>query len=212
MSRFQFVDDHRNTAPVKWLCQILEVSRSGFYRWLAAAPARAERARADDELATRIRAIHADFDGTYGAPRITAELRDAGIEVNHKRVERVMRENRIVGVHLRKPVRTTVPAPSATPVPDLIRRDFTASAPNTKYVGDITYLPIGDGQFLYLATILDLNSKRLAGWSTASHMRTELVTDALQAAATARGATGLDGAIFHSDNGAQYVSQNFGDV
>ncbi|MBS9376414.1 hypothetical protein GON09_005435 [Rhodococcus sp. B50] len=123
---------------MKWLCQILEVFRSGFYRWLAAAPARAERARADDELATRIRAIHADFDGTYGAPRITAELRDVGIEVNHKRVERVMRENGIVGVHLRKPVRTTVPAPSATPVPDLIRRDFTAKAPNTKYVGDIT--------------------------------------------------------------------------
>lgn len=181
MSRFLFVDDHRDTAPVKWLCQILEVSRSGYYRWLAAAPARAERARADQELVERIREIHDDFDGTYGAPRITAELREAGIEVNHKRVERVMRENGIVGVHLRKTVRTTVPEPSATPVPDLIRRDFTASAPNTKYVGDITYLPIGDGDFLYLATVLDLNSKRLAGWSIAPHMRTELVTDALRA-------------------------------
>ncbi|KSZ55928.1 integrase [Rhodococcus pyridinivorans KG-16] len=212
MSRFQFVDDYRNTAPVKWLCQILEVSRSGFYRWLAAAPARAERARTDEELAMRIRGIHDEFDGTYGAPRITAELRDAGIEVNHKRVERVMRANGIVGVHLRKTVRTTVPEPSATPVPDLIRRDFTASAPNTKYVGDITYLPIGDGDFLYLATVLDLNSKRLTGWSIAPHMRTELVTDALRAAAAARGAAGLDGAIFHSDNGAQYVSQDFAAV
>ncbi|MGW5152485.1 IS3 family transposase [Rhodococcus koreensis] len=212
VSRFLFVDDHRDTAPVKWLCQILEVSRSGFYRWRAAAPARAERARADQELVERIREIHDDFDGTYGAPRITAELRDAGIEVNHKRVERVMRENGIVGVHLRKTVRTTVPEPSATPVPDLIRRDFTASAPNTRYVGDITYLPVGDGQFLYLATVLDLNSKRLAGWSIAPHMRTELVTDALRAAAAARGAAGLGGAIFHSDNGAQYVSQDFADV
>ena len=155
-SHFQFVDDHCDTFPVKWLCQLLEVSRSGFYRWRVAAPARAARASADEELAERIRAIHDDSDGTYGAPRVTAELRDAGIEVNHKRVERVMRVNGIVGVHLRKPVRTTVPDPYAAPVPDLIRRDFTASAPNTKYVGDITYLPVGDGEFLYLATVLDL--------------------------------------------------------
>jgi transposase InsO family protein len=212
VSRFQFVDDHRNTFPVKWLCQILEVSRSGFYRWRTSAPARAERARADQKLAEQIRVIHADSDDTYGSPRITAELRDAGIEVNHKRVERVMRENGIVGVHLRKPVRTTVPDPDAAAVPDLIQRDFTASTPNTRYVGDITYLPISDGKFLYLATVLDLHSKRLAGWSIADHMRTELVTDALRAAAAARGATGLDDAIFHSDNGAQYVSKEFAEV
>ncbi|KAF0957255.1 hypothetical protein MLGJGCBP_00144 [Rhodococcus sp. T7] len=136
-SHFQFVDDHCDTFSVKWLCQILEVSRSGFYRWRASGPARAARARADEELAARIRVIHADSDGTYGAPRVTAELRDAGIEVNHQRVERVMREQGIVGVHLRKPVRTTIPAPDAAAVPDLIRRDFTASASNTKYVGDI---------------------------------------------------------------------------
>ncbi|TCN50203.1 helix-turn-helix protein [Rhodococcus sp. SMB37] len=78
MSRFQFVDDHRNTFPVKWLCQILEVSRSGFYRWRTSAAARAERARADQELAEQIRVIHADSDDTYGSPRVTAELRDAG--------------------------------------------------------------------------------------------------------------------------------------
>ncbi|MGV9743292.1 IS3 family transposase, partial [Rhodococcus zopfii] len=212
VSRFQFVDDHRDTVSVKWLCQILEVSRSGFYRWRAAAAARAERARADQELAERIRGIHDDSDGTYGSPRVTAELRDAGLEVNHKRVERVMREHGIVGVHLRKTVRTTVPDPDAVAVPDLIRRDFTASAPNTRYVGDITYLPIGDGQFLYLATVLDLHSKLLAGWSIADHMRTELVTDALRAAAAVRGADGLVGAVFHSDNGAQYASAEFADV
>ncbi|ELB89240.1 putative transposase orfB for insertion sequence element [Rhodococcus wratislaviensis IFP 2016] len=199
MSRFQFIDDHCDTVPVKWLCQILEVSRSGFYRWRACASARAARARADEELVARIRAIHADSDGTYGVPRVTAELRADGVVVNHKRVERVMRENGIVGVHLRKTVRTTVPEPSATPVPDLIRRDFTSSEPNTKYVGDITYLPVGEGDFLYLATVLDLYSKRLAGWSIAPHMRTGFVTDALRAAAAARGAAGLDGAIFHSD-------------
>ncbi|MBC2644671.1 MULTISPECIES: IS3 family transposase [unclassified Rhodococcus (in: high G+C Gram-positive bacteria)] len=211
VSRFQFVDDHCDTVPVKWLCRILEVSRSGFYRWRTSAPARAERVRADQDLAERIRAIHADSDGTYGAPRVTAELREAGIEVNHKRVERVMREHRIVGVHLRKPVRTTIPAPDAAEVPDLIGRDFTASAPNTRYVGDV-YLPVGDGEFLYLATVLDLGSRRLAGWSIADHMRTELVTDALRAAAACRGAAGLDGSIFHSDNGAQYASADFADL
>ncbi|WAX82153.1 IS3 family transposase [Streptomyces sp. KMM 9044] len=211
VSRFQFVDDHRGAFGVKRLCRVLEVSRSGFYRWLKGAPARIERARSDARLARRIREIHKESDGTYGVPRITAELWDAGIEVNHKRVARVMARIGLQGVHLRKKVRTTVPEPSATPVPDLLRRDFTASEPNTRYVGDITYLPIGDGQFLYLATVLDLCSKRLAGWSIADHMRTELVTDALRAAARTRGGT-LDGAIFHSDNGAQYASKEFANV
>ncbi|MBT2428030.1 IS3 family transposase, partial [Streptomyces sp. ISL-112] len=191
---------------------MLKVSRSGFYRHLAGAQARADRARGDAELAERITEIHQESDGTYGAPRVTAELRDGGERVNHKRVARVMRKFHIVGFHLRKKVRTTVPEPSATPVPDLLQRDFTATTPNSRYVGDITYLPVGNGQFLYLATVLDLCSKRLAGWSIAGHMRTELVTDALKAAAAARGAGGLRGATFHSDNGAQYVSKEFAQV
>lgn len=202
-SRFQFVDDHRGAFGVKRLCRMLNLSRSGFCRWLAGTDARAGRARADAELAERIAEIHRESDGTYGVPRVTAELHDTGVRVNHKRVARVMRAWGIVGFHLRKKVRTTLPEPSATPVPDLLRRDFTAQAPNTKYVGDITYLPVGGGQFLYLATVLDLCSKRLAGWSIADHMRTSLVTDALKAAAAARGADGLSGAIFHSGNGAQ---------
>lgn len=211
-SRFQFVDDHRDAFGVKRLCRMLQVSRSGFYRHLAGAEARSGRARADAELAERIVEIHQESDGTYGAPRVTAELRDVGERVNHKRVARVMRKFNIVGFHLRKKVRTTIPEPSATPVPDLLQRDFTATTPNTRYVGDITYLPVGNGQFLYLATVLDLCSKRLAGWSIADHIRTELVTDALKAAAAARGAGGLRGAVFHSDNGAQYVSKEFAQV
>jgi transposase InsO family protein len=185
----------------------LKVSRSGFYRWIKAAPARAERAAADAALTEQIKQIHAEFDGTYGSPRVTAELRALGQAVNHKRVARLMRRHRIVGLHLRKKVRTTVPEPSRHTVPDLIKRDFTAPAPNQRYVGDITYLPVGDGQFLYLATVLDLHSRRLAGWSIADHMRTELVADALRSAARMRG--GLDGAIFHSDHGAQYSSAEF---
>lgn len=208
MSRFQFVEDHRELFSVKRLCHVLGVSRSGYYRWRDARAARAARRRADEALAADIRVIHAEHDGSYGSPRVVAELRDAGRRVNHKRVERVMRLFRIVGVHLRRKVRTTVPAPSQQKVPDLIKRDFTAPAPNQRYVGDITYLPVGDGKFLYLATVIDLCSRRLAGWSIADHMGTELVTDALQAAARTRGGR-LEGAIFHSDHGAQYASADF---
>ncbi|MEU0478758.1 IS3 family transposase [Streptosporangium sp. NPDC006013] len=210
VSRFEFVADHRGAFGVKRLCRVLRVSRSGFYRWIKAAPARAARAAADAALAQEIKQIHEEFDGTYGSPRVTAELREKGHQVNHKRIARVMRRFGIVGLHLRKKVRTTMPEPSHQKVPDLIKRDFTAAAPNQRYVGDITYLPIGDGQFLYLATVLDLHSRRLAGWSIADHMRTELVIDALRAAAATRGS--LDGAIFHSDHGAQYTSADFAKV
>ncbi|MGS2592005.1 IS3 family transposase [Streptomyces hebeiensis] len=209
-NRFQFVEDHHRAWGVKRLCHVLEVARSSFYKWRAGRQARAARERADAALAERIRAVHAEWDGTYGRPRITAELRDQGEHVNHKRVGRVMRKYGIAGLRLRKRQVTTVPEPSATPVPDLFRRDFTATAPNTKYVGDITYLPVGDGQFLYLATVIDCFSRRLVGWSIADHMRTSLVADALQAAAATRGS--LAGAVFHSDHGVQYTSRQFGDV
>ena len=170
-------------------------------------------------------------DRGYGAPRVTAELNDpaspdnapavgdapsadvpAGDRdrspgrgrllepVNHKRVARVMRERRIVGLRLRRKVRTTVPDPDLTPVADLLKRAFTATAPNLPYVGDITYLPF-DGGNLYLATVIDCYSRRLVGWSIAEHMRTDLVSDALRAAAQQRGS--LRGAVFHSDHGAQ---------
>lgn len=109
-SRFQFVEDHRGAFGVKRLCRILAVSRSGLYRHLAGADARARRVRADAELAERIGEIHRESDGTYGVPRVTAELKDTGRPVNYKRVERVMRKFHIVGLHLRKKVRTTIPS------------------------------------------------------------------------------------------------------
>jgi transposase InsO family protein len=208
VSRFQFVADHQHAYGVKRLCVLLTVSRSGFYQWRRTAAARVDREHADLVLTAQIVAINRASDDTYGSPRVTAELCDTGRVVNHKRVERLMRRGGIIGVHLRKKVRTTVPAPDQVPVADLIGRDFTAPKPNQKYVGDITYLPVGDGRFLYLATVLDLNSKRLVGWSIADHMRTELVADALKAAARVRGGN-LRGAIFHSDNGAQYASKEF---
>ncbi|MEV2202413.1 IS3 family transposase [Streptomyces fradiae] len=206
-SRFQFVEDHHRAWCVKRLCQVLEIARSSFYKWRTGRAARAAREQADVVLAERIRAVHAEWDGAYGRPRVTAELREAGERVNHKRVGRVMRKFGIAGLRLRKRQVTTVPEPSATLVPDLFRRDFTARGPNLKYVGDITYLPVGDGEFLYLATVIDCFSRRLVGWSVAHHMRTELVTDALRAAARTRGS--LAGAVFHSDHGAQYTSRQF---
>ncbi len=189
------------------MCQIVGVARSSFYYWRATAPDRAARDAADAALAVRIRAVQADYDGTYGAPRITAQLHDEGLAVNHKRVARVMRRHRIQGLRLRRRVQTTIPDPAATKAPDLVGRNFTAAAVNQRYVGDITYLPVGERGFLYLATVIDLHSRRLVGWALADHMRTDLVVDALHAARRTRGS--LTGAVFHSDHGAQYTSSEF---
>ena len=212
MSRFPFVADHRHAFEVKRLCQTVEISRSAFYAWARAAAGRAERAAADAALAEQIKAVQAQ-DRAYGAPRVTAELNDGATpeqRVNHKRVARVMREHHLPGLRLRRRVRTTIPEPSEAKAPDLLKRDFTADAPNARYVGDITYLPLADGHNLYLATVIDCYSRRLVGWSIADHMRTSLVTDALRNAATARGgATALTGAIFHSDHGSVYTSKDY---
>jgi transposase InsO family protein len=212
VNRFQFVADHRHAYEVKRLCEIVQVARSSFYAWLAAAPGRTARADADAALTERIRAIH-DTDTAQGVPRITAELNDGvppGARVNHKRVARVMRAHAIAGLRLRRKVRTTVSEPADQRVPDLLGRDFTAPVPNRRYVGDITYLPIGDGTNLYLATVIDCFSRRLAGWAVAEHMRTDLIVDALSMARDARGS--LAGAIFHSDHGSQYSSKAFAQV
>jgi transposase InsO family protein len=210
INRFQFVADHSQRYGVKRLCQILGIARSSFYYWKATAAARAARAAADAALAVRIRAVQAAHDGTYGAPRITAELNDSGPPVNRKKVARVMRRYRIRGLRLRRRVQTTIPDPAATKAPDLIKRDFTATAVNQRYVGDITYLPVGERGFLYLATVIDLHSRRLAGWAIADHMRTDLVIDALDAAQRTRGS--LDGAIMHTDHGGQYTSKAFAEA
>jgi len=210
VNRFQFVADHQARYGVKRLCQIIGVARSSFYYWKSTAADRAARDAADRALVGQIRAVHAAHDGTYGAPRITAELHDDGSRVNRKRVARVMRRFGVQGLRLRRRVRTTVPDPAAAKAPDLIGRDFTATAVNQRYVGDITYLPVGERGFLYLATVIDLHSRRLAGWAIADHMRTDLVIDALTAAQRTRGS--LDGAIMHTDHGAQYTSKSFAAV
>lgn len=213
MNRFQFVADHQTTFEVKRLCQVLELSRSAFYAWLAATPARQQRAESDAALASRIRHIQdpkAGGDPAYGAPRVTVELNEGAepeARVNHKRVARVMRAHGLAGIRLRRRVRTTVPEPADEKFPDLLQRDFTAAAPNRRYVGDITYLPLHGGGNLYLATVIDCCSRKLAGWAVADHMRTELVEDALKAALAQRGS--LRGAVFHSDHGSVYTSKAY---
>jgi transposase InsO family protein len=201
VNRCQFVEDHQRRFGVKRLCDILGISRSSFYYWRRTAATRTARQIAEARLAARIRKVHQDSDGTYGAPRVTAELRDQGERINHKRVARIMRTVGLEGVRLRRRHRTTVADPAAAKAPDLIGRDFTAATVNTKYVGDITYLPIRGAKPLYLATVIDLCSRRLAGWAVADHMRTELVIDALAAAERTRGS--LTGAVMHTDHGSQ---------
>lgn len=211
MNRFQFVEDHKDAYGVKRLCEVVEIARSSFYAWLAAAPGRVARAAEDAALAARIRVLQDPAQGgdrAYGAPRITADLNDGATpsqRVNHKRVARVMREHDLAGIRLRRRVKTTIPDQSGRKYPDLIGRDFSIGEPNRRYVGDITYLPIADGSNLYLATCIDLGSRKLAGWQVADHMRVGLVEDALRAAAHDRGS--LAGAIFHSDHGSVYASK-----
>lgn len=172
MNRFQFVADHKDAWGVKRLCEVVEIARSSFYAWCAAAPGRTARAAEDAALACRIRVLQDPAQGgdrAYGVPRITADLNDrvpAAERVNHKRVARVMREYDLAGIRLRRRVRTTIPDQCARPYPDLIGRDFAIGEPNRRYVGDITYLPIADGTNLYLATCIDpglAQARRLAG-------------------------------------------------
>ncbi|MCD9146180.1 IS3 family transposase [Streptomyces albireticuli] len=210
VNRCQFVDDHQRRHGVKRLCDILGLSRSSFYYWRRTAAARAARQTAEAGIEARIREVHQNSDGTYGAPRVTAELRDEGIRINHKRVARIMRTIGLEGVRLRRRHQTTVADPATAKAPDLICRDFSADAVNTKYVGDITYLPVSGAKSLYLATVIDLASRRLAGWAIADHMRAELVVDALAAAERTRGS--LAGSVMHTDHGSQYTSRAFAEI
>lgn len=139
---------------------------------------------------------------------MTAELRGKGRRVNEKRVARIMSTFSITGIRLRRRMRTTVPEPAASPAPDLFQRYSSATEPARKYMGDITYLPLAGGDFLYLATVLDCFSRKLVGWSIADHMRTGLVADALLMATSSRGSP--DGTVFHSDHGAHGLCGRLG--
>jgi transposase InsO family protein len=205
-SRYRFICAHRASYGVTRLCRVLRVRRQGYYEWLDAADARAEREQAEDALAAEITAIHAAHRTSYGSPRVTVELRRRGRRVNRKKVERIMRQRGIVGITRRRRRSLTKADAGAPPAPDLLRRDFTAPAPGEKFVGDITYLPTAEG-WLYLATVIDLHTREVAGHAMAAHMRADLVSDAI--ALAARRGRCRPNAIFHSDRGSQYGSALF---
>jgi transposase InsO family protein len=210
---YAFVDAQKTDFRIATLCQVCEVSTSGYYDWVArvaAGPTDAERGEA--EIVERIRAAHCKSRGRYGEPRITAQLARDGVWVNHKRVERLMAENGITGRCGRKKVRTTVRDPAAVLADDLVNRRFDQTSLDTLWVGDATYIPTDEG-WLYLATVIDACSRRLLGWSMTDHLRTELCLDALEAAVATRGAKHyIDGVIFHSDHGCQYTADAFRDT
>ena len=185
------------------MCRVLGVSTSGYYAWLRRGPSR--RARRDAELAERIVSIHRDSRGVYGSPRIHAELREDGERLGRKRVARLMRERGLRGADRRKWTKTTV-SDASEPAPDLVRRDFTASAPNELWVADATYVPTSAG-FLYLAVVVDVYSRRVVGWRMGADLATGLMLGALDMALDQRGARGV---IHHSDRGSQYTSIAFG--
>ncbi len=186
------------------MCRVLEVSTSGYYAWRKR-PLSA-RARADAELTLRIKAIHERSLGTYGAPRIHAELSAEGTHVGRKRIARLLEAVGLCGVSRRKWVTTTVRDRAARPAPDLVERNFVAARPDALWVADITYIPTWAG-FLYLAVVLDAFSRRIVGWAMATHLRTELVLEALNLALWQRRPKDV---IHHSDQGSQYTSIAFG--
>jgi putative transposase len=190
--------------PIATLCRVLGVSASGYYAW-AVRPA-STRATVDAALMEQIRVIHMRSRGTYGERRVHAELAALGVHVGRKRIARLMRVLGLAGVSRRKRTQTTIRDHDARPAPDLVDRDFTATAPDRLWVADITYIPTWAG-FLYLAVVLDAWSRRVVGWAMATHLRTELVLEALNMALTQRRPTGV---IHHSDQGCQYTSIAFG--
>lgn len=191
---------------VKRACELLKVSRAAFYARRNGAPG--PRAVRDAELTEKITEVHETSRGSYGAPRIHAVLRRDGDGCGRRRVARLMREAGLQGRRRRRRHRTTIPDPNAAARPDLVLRDFQPDPTglDVRWCGDITYIPTGEG-WLYLATVIDIASRRVVGWATADHLRTELVADALRTACRSRRPDGP--VIFHSDRGCQYTSREF---
>ena len=205
MTVYRFVEREKAVFPVTRMCRVLGVSPSGFWAWSRRPPS--ARACSDAALTAIIREIHTDSRGTYGMPRIHAELRFSGTRCSRKRVARLMRAAGLEGVHRRRFVRTTVRDRDTASAPDLVNRSFSATRPNELWVADITYLPTWQG-FLYLAAVIDVFSRRVVGWAMAGHLRTELILNAIDMAITRRQPDA--GLVHHSDRGTQYTSIAFG--
>ena len=202
---FAFIEAEKASSPVTVMCRLLGVSTSGYYTWRSRPPS--ARSHADHALSQRICLIHERSRGTYGMPRVWAELRYEGVYCSRKRVARLLRRAGLQGCHRRKGPRTTRRRPGAAPAPDLVKRRFAAAAPDQLWVADITYVSTWMG-FLYLAVVLDAYSRRVVGWAMAEHVRSELVVEAVEMALWRRRPS--DGVIHHSDRGSQYTSLAFG--
>ena len=188
---------------------MLKLNRSSFYKWVHTREKRSSRMYSDALIGAKIKATFDDEHGLYGAKRIAASLNsDTDFSpINHKKVARIMKAMGLQGFTKRRRCVTTRRKPGHRVMPDLLGRKFAANEPNRVYVGDITYLPCKGGKNMYLATVIDTYSRKLAGYALADHMRVSLVIDALAHAHGVRGS--LDGAIFHSDHGSVYTSQAF---
>ena len=190
------------------LCRVLEVSRSGFHDWERRGPS--ERELCDAALAAEIEAIYVASDETYGVPRVHRWLGRRGFRVGHNRVARIMREHAWVGEMGRRKVRTTIVNRVAKPAADLVGRDFNPTEPDRTWCGGITYIATGEG-WVYLATVIDLFSRRVIGWPLGDHMRANLVGDALTMAVATRGGQ-VNGVVFHSDYAEERVKPRNRDV
>ena len=195
---------HQAAHSIPTLSRVLGVSVSGYYAWRERAPS--AHAQQDVALLEQIRAFHTASRGTYGTPRIHRDLRAAGVRVSRKRIARLMQAAGLRGVSRRKWIRTTVRSVTARPAPDLVQRQFAATAANQLWVADITYIPTWTGT-LYLAVVLDVWSRRVIGWAMETHLRTTLVLAALDMAITQRRPQQV---IHHSDQGCQYTAVAFG--
>jgi putative transposase len=204
VSCFEFIAAEKAHHPIAALCRALCVSRAGFHAWQRRGPS--PRARSDHELLERIRQVHRESRGSYGWPRVHAELRHRGVRVSRKRVARLMRGAGLCGLVRRRGGRTTIRVPGVRPAPDRVARDFRPRAPNALWVADLTQVGTWEGP-LYVAAILDCFSRRCVGWAMAEHMRAELVVEALEMAVWRRRPP--PGLIHHSDQGSQYVSLVF---
>lgn len=200
--KYRFIEKNRSRYSVASQCQALGVSRSGYYDW------QSRQKKADDSqlraLIEHIHRIHAKSRCTYGSPRVHAELRANGIVCNHKRVERLMREQGLYGRRKRHKVRTTDSQHNHPIAPNRLNRQFEAEAPNIKWVGDITYIPTREG-WLYLAVIMDLYSRKIVGWGMSAHITADLVENALRMALYERQPD--PGLLHHSDRGSQYAGE-----
>lgn len=202
--KYQFIEQYKQEFPIVVMCQVLDVSESGFYAWRKRPPCRHQRE--DAQLTETIRQVFASHSGRYGSPRLHADLRDQGMSCSRKRVARLMREAGIAAKRKRRRVVTTRRDASHPVAPNILERDFTATEPNKKWATDITSIPTAQG-WLYLAVILDLSSRSVVGWSMSGCCDEELVENALNMAlAGRRPKTGL---LHHSDRGSQYTSRAY---